>query len=207
MFPTQAFRSATQRKILRVLAEQNKKYTVEELSEMCYRSEASISRALENSERFPFLERGRVKGSKKATYRLNPKSEYSEPIRSFFRLERRRERKNGTVPVEVWNLLEDISTGLENKFDGFIELFLFGSYATGNYYAGSDIDLLLLHTGEGSVSRAREILSGFDSGEKIQLVDLKIEDADSRDLEDLVFSRSPIRDRDTAIPLAGEVEM
>jgi predicted transcriptional regulator len=86
-------KSDTQRKILRVLAEKNKKYTVEELSDMCHRSEASISRAMKNSKRYSFIQRENVTGSKAVTYRLDPESPYSQPIKDFFEVERQRERK------------------------------------------------------------------------------------------------------------------
>ncbi|MDY6788512.1 MAG: nucleotidyltransferase domain-containing protein [Candidatus Nanohaloarchaea archaeon] len=206
MFPTQILRSEAQRKILRVLAEKNKRYTVKELAEMCQRSEASISKALKNSNRYPFISREKIPGSRKLTIRLNPDSEYSEAIKKFFKIERRKERGNGTVPVHIWNLLEDITTKLANNIKGIIELFLFGSYAEGDYHAGSDIDLFLVHNGTGQKvkEKANNLLSDFEKD--TQLITAVIEEPDKDHIRDLIHDRSPVRDVDTLIPLIGEVK-
>jgi predicted nucleotidyltransferase len=197
-------RSDTQRKILRVLAEKNKKYTVNELSEMCHCSEASISRAMKNSERYEFVLRENITGSKAVTYSLKPESPYTKSIKQFFNIEIQKERK-GTVPVQIWNLLEDITSNLE-KTEGFIELFLFGSYATGDYYAGSDIDLFLLHEKDKEPD-ARKQINKLTLDKEIQIItagtDTKPEDID----KDQVYGLAPVRNVDTLIPLTGEIEL
>lgn len=197
-------KSDTQRKILRVLAEKNKKYTVKELSEMCQCSEASISRAMKNSERYELIQRENITGSKAVTYSLKPESPYTQPLKKFFEIEKQRERK-GTVPVEIWNLLEDITSKLE-KTDGFIELFLFGSYATGDYYAGSDIDLFLLHRKD-KEPEARKQINKLTHNKQIQIItagtDTKTENID----KDQIYRSAPVRNVDTLIPLTGEIEL
>lgn len=214
MFPTQAMRSATQRKILRVLAEKNKRYTVQELAEMCQRSEASISRALDEADRYPFLERDNVTGSKKLVARLDPDSDYTGPLREFFAAERRRERASGTVPVQVWNLLEDIATMAERKIDGLIEICLYGSYATGDYYAGSDIDLLFIHRPrqEDDEDIHTVIDAVLDAkvpeGQDVHPLAIEVpESADGEKLRDMVEQKSPVQDIDTIIPLLGEADI
>jgi len=153
MFPTEILESKTQRKILRVLAEKNKQYTLEEIAEMCHRSKSAVSRALKGSEKYPFIKKKHISGSKELLVSLNPESKYSEALRIFFNEEKNRERQNGTIPVDIWNLLEDITDNLSRKIDGFVDLFLFGSYATGEYHSKSDIDLILLHRSEKDVSK------------------------------------------------------
>lgn len=209
MFPTTLFATTTQRKILRVLAEKNKRYTIGELAEMCHRSEASVSRALTHADRYPFVQKNRVPGSKRLTFRLDPDSRYTAAIREFFDVEHDRERQNGTVPVDIWNLLEDVTHRLEGALDGFVELFLFGSYATGEYYAGSDIDLLLVFTGQGDAEDVidREVQKIGD--DRIHLVPVQlasnIDVTEDETLLEAVRERSPVGGVDLLIPLSGEV--
>lgn len=209
MFPTAMFATTTQRKILRVLAEKNKRYTIGELATMCHRSEASVSRALAHADRYPFVEKDRIPGSKRLTFRLDPDSRYTAAIREFFDVEHDRERQNGTVPVDIWNLLEDVTDRFEGAVDGFVELFLFGSYATGEYYAGSDLDLLLVYTGEGDMGDVidREVQAIGD--DRIQLIPLQLPSStdgmEDEDVLDAIRERSPVGGVDIVIPLSGEV--
>lgn len=208
MFPTGMFATATQRKILRVLAEKNKRYTISELGELCHRSEASISRALQHADRYPFLEMGRVQGSKRLTFRLDPESRYSSAIRELFEVERERERQNGTVPVDVWNLLEDVTNSIENEVDGFLELFLYGSYATGDYYAGSDIDLLLAYAGSEDVKKTVDQVVQSTGDERLQVIPVTIpagKELADRELVESVVERSPADSLDVLISLSGAV--
>ncbi len=211
MFPTEILETSAQRKILRVLAEKNKQYTIDELSEMCHRSRATVSRALKKADRYSFIEKNHVPESKKLVFKLNPESRYTESIKLFFETEKNLERQNGTVPVDVWNLLEDITNILSRKMDCFIELFLFGSYATGEYHAKSDIDLLLLHTTKpDALERADSLLREMGDGQ-IQLATVEIKKdelkrKDDRELLDAVKSKSPVRDVDILIPLSGRVK-
>lgn len=210
MFPTEAFATTTRRKILRILAERNRRYTIEELAEMCQRSEASISRALQRADRYPFIDKDRVSGSKQLTFRLDPESLYAAAIRDFFDVERDRERQNGTIPVEVWNLLEDVTDRFQDKVDGFVELFLFGSYATGEYYAGSDIDLLLAHTTTEDVGETIDQVVQKIGDDRlhvipVQLMEKQVSTLDGTELVDAVQEGSPASGGDVLIPLSGEV--
>lgn len=210
MFPTGMLRTDAQRKILRVLAEKNKQYTIDELSDMCHRTRATVSRALKEADRYPFIERGKVPESKKLVFRLNPDSRYTEAIRTFFEVERNRERHNGTVPVDVWNLLEDVKMLMSQELDEFAELFLFGSYATGEYHAKSDIDLLLVHTPGPEVSEKVNSLVQEVGDERIQVVTMEIEEDELRrkvnkELLNTIKSRGPVRNVDLLISLSGEV--
>lgn len=209
MFPTQALRSTTQRKILRVLAEKNKRYTVAELAEMCQRSEASISRALEHADRYPFLERDNITGSKKLTVRLDPESPYTASIKEFFATERNRERANGTVPVQIWNLLEDITVASEQKLDDLVDIWLYGSYATGDYYAGSDIDLMFLirSDDEEPDTTIHEILDEtVPEQHDVHSVLIDVPDTtDHETIREQIKQQSSIDDIDTVISLLGEV--
>lgn len=208
MFPTRAFTTGTQRKILRVLAAKNKRYTITELAEMCHRSEASISRALKHADRYPFIEQGRVQGSKQLTFRLDPASPYTAAIREFFEVEHDRERQNGTIPVDVWNLLEDVTIRFDDELDGFVELFLYGSYATGDYYAGSDIDLLLAHAEADDIKDAVSRVVQTIGDDRLQVIPVLVEtdgDLEDGDILETVMKRSPARGRDVLIPLSGEV--
>jgi len=212
VFPTQAMRSATQRKILRVLAEKNKRYTVEELADMCQRSEGSISRALENADRYSFLQRDTIAGSKKLTARLDPDSPYTEPIREFFALERRQERANGTVPVQIWNLLEDIIVMAEREVDGLVDICLFGSYATGDYYAGSDIDLLVIHVAEKEETvydTVQEVLeSKVPEDQDVHPVLVAVPpETEEDELRQVIERRGPVEEMDVLMPLLGEVDL
>lgn len=208
MFPTGMFATATQRKILRVLSEKNRRYTIAELAELCHRSKATISRSLRHADRFPFIERGRVRGSKQLTFRLDPESRYTAGIRTIFEEELARERQNGTVPVAVWNLLEDVTDRFEDDVEGFVELFLFGSYATGEYYAGSDIDLLLVSTGTGDVTAVIDRVEQSVDDERLQVIPVQVPAGTTladEELLELVVDRSPAGGRDVLIPLTGEV--
>lgn len=208
MFPTGAFTTGTQRKILRVLAAKNRRYTITDLAEMCHRSEASISRALKHADRYPFIEQGRVQGSKQLTFRLDPASPYTAAIREFFEVEQDRERQNGTIPVDVWNLLEDVTGRFDDELDGFVELFLYGSYATGDYYAGSDIDLLLAHTEANDIKDAVSQVVRTIGDDRLQVIPVLVaSDGDREDAEILetVLERSPAGGGDVLIPLSGEV--
>lgn len=207
MFPTGMLTSATQRRILRTLAEKNKRYTIAELAELCHRSEPAVSRALAHAHRYSFLEKDHIRGSKRLTFRLDPASPYTAAIREFFAVERDRERQNGTVPVEVWNLLEEATTRLEDAVSGFVELFLYGSYATGEYYAGSDIDLLLAHSEDPAVAETIDAVTTKLDDDRLQVIPVEIgRDVPSdEEVRDRLRARSPIRDGDILIPLTGEV--
>lgn len=209
MFPTAMLASATQRKALRVLAERNKRYTIDELAELCQRSPASVSRALKHADRYPFVERDTVPGSKQLTYRLDPDSGYTAALRDFFDLERDRERQNGTVPVDVWNLLEDVTGQIAGTVDGFVELFLFGSYARGDYYAGSDIDLLLVHTGTDEVRDHVDDAVRKARDDHIQVITVGVDEAhvegEEVQLLETIRERSPVGGLEVLIPLSGEV--
>lgn len=76
------FATAPQRKILRVPSEKIRRHTIAELAELCHRSEATISRSLRHADRFSWIERGRVRGSKQLTVRLHLESRYTAGIRS-----------------------------------------------------------------------------------------------------------------------------
>ena len=208
MFPTGLFETTTQRKILRILAEKNRKYTIEELAELCHRSEASISRALQDAARYPYIEKSRVPQSKQLTFRLNPDSQYTAAIRDFFKTEYERERQNGTIPVDIWNLLEDTTDTFENRVDEIVELFLFGSYATGNYYAGSDIDLLVVHhPTETDIKNSITQITQKVGDERLQVIIVELPNQEMTDEEILetVQNRSPVSGIDVIIPLTGEV--
>jgi len=208
MFPTGLFETTTQRKILRILAEKNRKYTIEELAELCHRSEASISRALQDAARYPYIEKSRVPQSKQLTFRLNPNSQYTAAIRDFFKTEYERERQNGTIPVDIWNLLEDTTDTFENQVNEIVELFLFGSYATGNYYAGSDIDLLVVHhPTETDIKDSITQMTQKVGDERLQVIIVELPNQEMTDEEILetVQNRSPVSGIDVIIPLTGEV--
>lgn len=210
MFPTEFFRTETQRKVLRVLAEKNKQYTLDEIAEMCHRSKSSVSRALKECEKYLFIKKKNLPGSKQLVFGLDPESRYTEAIRLFFEEERNRERQNGMIPVDIWNLLEDLTHLFSRKIDGFVELFLFGSYATGEYHAKSDIDLILLHTSEEDISKKIDSVTK-NRDKKIQVVDIrtreaKLERLKDREIIDLVKERGPLRKVDTLIPLSGRMK-
>lgn len=211
MFPAEILETRTQRQILRVLAEKNKRYTIPELAEMCHCTESTVSRSLRHADRFPFVARGRLPGSKRLVFGLDFESEYAAAIRTFFEVERRRERRGGTVPVDVWNLLETVTDRLTSGVDDVVEVFLFGSYATGEYYAGSDIDLLVVHTGnEQTVSRQIDAkLHKRERDENLHVVNMKIPPRLASDgneaVLDAVRTGGPVSPVDTLIPLIGEV--
>ena len=208
MFPTGMFDTPTKRKVLRVLSEKNRMYTSSELAEVCHRSESSISRALENVDRYDFIKRDNVSGSRTQTYGLDSGSRYSSAIREFFEIERSRERKD-TVPLEVWNFLEDLVASVERKSGSIVEIFLFGSYATGNYYAGSDVDLLVLGE-ENDIELVREKAGEHRFDREFQVVGKTVEEAGSLSDEEViekVRESSPVGQKDTIIPLLGEIKL
>lgn len=214
MFPTGLFETATQRRILRVLAEKNRKYTLQELAEMCHRTKATVSRAMQHVERYPFVRQEVVEGSNQKLYTLDSESEYSTAIREFFRIEKRRERRDGTVPVDVWNLLEEITNALDSKIDSFLELILFGSYARGDYHAGSDIDLLLVYTDpEEDVKVITDyVIESLDANKEIQVLTAviekpNIEQVSVSGLAGHVRERAPVAETEPLIPLSGSVEL
>lgn len=211
MMPAEVFDTPTHRKVLRVLAEKNRRYATDELAEMCHRSKSSISRTLSGSARYPFFDVSRAEGSKEKLYGLDSDSEYTAAIRGFFSVERERERRNGTIPVDVWNLLEDVSVALAGGLDEFLELFLFGSYATGEYYAGSDLDLVLVVDGETTPARVRadDIIDKLDPAIEIQLLVVAYEREDgngpaSKAIRETARNRSSIPTGEPLIALWEE---
>jgi predicted nucleotidyltransferase len=208
MFPTEAFETRTKRQVLRVLAETNRSYTIDDLAEACHRSRSTISRAVSDGDRYPFIERSTAAGSKQHLYALDTDSEYAEPIRRLFEIERRRERRGGTVPVHVWNLLEILTDRIEASTESFVELFLFGSYATGEYYAGSDIDLLLVTTGseQSERTRAHNVIDAVDPSKEVQLLVQSVsESVETEEVPTVVESQVQAFQRQSAIPLSGRV--
>ena len=214
MFPTGLFETATQRRVLRVLAEKNRKYTLQELADACHRTKPTVSRALQRVERYPFVREEVGQDTRQKLYTLDSESEYSTAIREFFRIERRRERRDGTVPVDVWNLLEDITNRLDGKIDSFLELVLFGSYARGDYYAGSDIDLLLVYTDEEEDAKviADHVIESLDTDKEIQLLTALVEapviqKLSASGLAGRVRDMAPVSETEPLIPLSGSVEL
>lgn len=208
MMPAEVFDTPTHRKVLRVLAEKNRQYTIDELAEMCHRSKSTISRALSGAMQYPFLSVDRVEGSKEKLYRLDSESKYAGVIRQFFRIESERERRNGTIPVDVWNLLEDITVAFAKGLDEFLELFLFGSYATGEYYAGSDLDLVLVVDSDrtSALGRAEDILDRLSPDFEIQLLVVAYELEDNQvptanGIREAARNRSPVSKGEPMIAL------
>lgn len=212
MFPAETLETRTQRQILRVFAEKNKRYTIPELAEMCHCAESTISRSLRHADRIPFVARDRVPGSKQLAFGLDFESEYAAAIQTFFEVERRRERRGGTVPVDVWNLLETVTDRLTSGVDDVVEVFLFGSYATGEYYAGSDVDLLVVHAGDERTVKSQIDAKLHKSGrnENLHVVQMRIpprlaSTGDDEAVLDAVRTDGPVGRVDTLIPLTGEV--
>lgn len=213
MFPTEMLETRTQRQILRVLAEKNKRYTIPELAEMCHRSESTISRSLRHADRYPFVGKHRIPGSKQLAFELEFESEYATAIREFFRVERRRERKDGTIPVDIWNLLENVTDRLSANVGALLEVFLFGSYATGEYYAGSDVDLLVVHANdERTVKRQIEKqIHKLEGGKNVHVVPVTVSnrvasECSDEDILQAVRMTGPVGPVDTLVPLLGEVK-
>lgn len=199
---------------MRVLAEKNRKYTLQELSEACHRTKPTVSRAMQHVERYPFVKQEVIEGSKQNLYTLDSESEYSTAIREFFRIERRRERRDGTVPVDVWNLLEEITNTLDSKVDSFLELILFGSYARGDYHAGSDLDLLLVYTDpeEDVKVIADYVIESLNTNKEIQLVTAVVEKptiqrVSASGLAGRIRELAPVNEIEPLIPLSGSVEL
>lgn len=210
MMPAQAFDTPTKRKVLRVMAEEPRMLTIEGLAESCHRSESSISRALTDLTAYPFIEEERVEGSKQRVYGFDRKSRYTDPILEFFDVEKTVERRNGTVPVSIWNLLEDIATGMENTVENFVEVFLFGSYATGNYYTGSDIDLFLLVEPPKEVGKHQgtKVIEKIAPDEDVQLIvgaaTPPVEGWSTEAIDEAAKTRGPVQAGEPLLALKGE---
>lgn len=214
MFPLQVFDSSTKRKILRVLAEKNKRYTLSELAEMCNRSKATISRALKNIDRYSFLEKTKIQGSKELLIHLKPGDRYTTAIRDFFKTEKALERQDGMIPVDIWNILEECTKELSNKIKSIHEIFLFGSYATGEYHSGSDIDLLITTFKNNKQEKTiNEILQKIQdkADRKIQYFEIKlpikIKNKTDKKILDEIKRRSPADKKETLIPLIGNMNV
>lgn len=207
MFPAEFFESATQRKVLRVLAEGNRQYTIRELAAACHRSPSTVSRALSDADRYPFVDRSTVPGSKEYVYGLDPASEYTTAIREFFAVERRLERHDGTVPVGVWNLLEDVTGRLESTVDGFVEAYLFGPYATGEYYVGGDVDVLVVvdRSVDGAVAAAESVLADVQADPSVRGNVRSADPAEAGEgpLGPAITDGTPVDPTDRVIPLSG----
>lgn len=129
-----------------------------------------------------------MSGSKQLTFRLDPESRYSAAIRDFFVVEYDRERQTPTVPVDVWNLLEDVADRFQGKVDGFVELFGFGSYQTGEYYVGSDIELLLVHTAAVDVTDTIDTVTQQVGDDRSQVISVGIEGTHVEQMDDTELS-------------------
>lgn len=209
MFPTEILNNRTQRKILRVLSEKNRSYNYEELAQICHRSISTISRSLKFSNRYSIIEKKNVSTTKENIVGLNAESRYTTPIKGFFKTEREIERKNGTIPVTVWNLLEDYNHKLSKK-DDFIELILFGSHATGEYHSRSDIDLLLVTWKDAGKEKLIKITNKINnrSRKKVQLIIRKLPNKLKNKQKNRIYQEiiniGPINEKETFIPLSGE---
>lgn len=210
MMPAQAFDTPTKRKVLRVMAEEPRMLTIEGLAESCHRSESSVSRALADLTTYSFIGEERVEGSKQRVYGFDLESRYARPILDFFEVEKDLERQNGTVPVSVWNLLEDVAHEMDSKVDNFVEVFLFGSYATGNYYTGSDIDLFLLVEPPEDVGthQGQTVIDKLDSTSEVQLLVGEAkpprEGWDGEAIDRAARREAPVEASDPLIALHGE---
>jgi predicted nucleotidyltransferase len=169
---------------------------------------------LQHVERYPFVKQESTEGSKRKLYTLDSDSEYSTAIREFFRTERRRERRDGTVPVDVWNLLEEVTNTLDGKVDSFLELVLFGSYARGDYHAGSDLDLLLVYTDpeEDVKIIADHVIESLDADKEIQLLTAIVEKpavqrVSNSGLDGEIRKKAPVAETEPLIALSGSVEL
>lgn len=129
-----------------------------------------------------------MSGSKQLTFRLDPESRYSAAIRDFFVVGYDRERQTPTVPVDVWNLLEDVADRFQGKVDGFVELFGFGSYQTGEYYVGSDIELLLVHTAAVDVTDTIDTVTQQVGDDRPQVISVGIEGTHVEQMDDTELS-------------------
>lgn len=211
MFPTEFLENKTHRKILRTLSEKNRRYTYEELAKICHRSVSTISRAFKRSNRYSFIEKMSLEGGKERVVGLNPDSRYTSSIKQFFETEREIERKNGTIPLTVWNLLEDYNHQLSKK-SYFVELFLFGSHATGEYHSKSDIDLLLITWDEinkEKITKAKEKIRNR-SRKKIQLIikqlSKKLKQKSKERIYKEIQKKTPTNQKEPIIPLSGELK-
>jgi predicted nucleotidyltransferase len=169
---------------------------------------------MQHAERYPFIKQEVMEGTNQKLYTLDSESEYSTAIREFFRTEKRRERRDGTVPVDVWNLLEEITNTLDKKVDSFLELILFGSYARGDYHAGSDIDLLLIYTDteEDAKTIADDVIGSLDTDREIQVLTAVVERPEvqkvsSSELAGQIREKAPVAETEPLIPLSGSVEL
>lgn len=210
MMPAQAFDTPTKRKVLRVMAEEPRKLTIDGLADSCHRSESSISRALTDLSAYPFIEEERVEGSKQRVYGFDLSSRYTEPILDFFEVEKTVERQAGRIPVYIWNLLEDLATEMESRVENFIEVFLFGSYATGNFYTGSDIDLFLLVEPPEEVGKhqGRKAIDKLAPDEDVQLIvgaaTSPMDGWDPEAIDKAARVHSPLDAGEPLIPLLGQ---
>ena len=169
---------------------------------------------MQHADRYPFIKQEVMEGSNEKLYTLDSESEYSTAIREFFRTERRRERRDGTVPVDVWNLLEEITNTLDSKIDSFLELLLFGSYARGDYHAGSDLDLLLVYTDPEEKPKvvADYVIESLDTNIEIQLLTAivdkpTVQQMSKSGLAGRIRKKAPVAETEPLIPLSGSVEL
>ncbi|MCS7106374.1 MAG: nucleotidyltransferase domain-containing protein [Candidatus Aenigmarchaeota archaeon] len=108
---------------------------------------------------------------KEINYSLNTNSEFYEPVKKLFELEK---EKFGNLPFFYKNLISDVITSTKRIADA---CFLFGSLVTGSFTSKSDVDLFFVSSKE----------------EKVRDVCIKIEKKYETKLQVIVLNKSEIK--------------
>lgn len=140
MFIETVIGSPAKVKILRILLESKIAYSLADLKKLSGLSIGAIHKVVALLLKENVVTEKKGKG-KQRYYQINLENKYSNSFSVIFDYERTERR---SIPLQIWSLLENLCSDLKNKFNGGIDIVLYGSLARGEFRINSDIDLLII---------------------------------------------------------------
>jgi len=157
MFLEQIVGSKSKIKILRVLTDVRRAYTLELLHKESGLSKGILSTTLNEMVSVGILTK--MKGKRKERlFTFNTSSPYAQIIVQLFAIEKLQERKN-VVLLNVWTVLESSLQKIKDKIELMV---LFGSHSRGESTVESDIDLFIVPKASISISLLKDELHTID---------------------------------------------
>lgn len=149
MFLEEIFATRMHVKVLRVLAEKNTAYSLEELMLESSGSRGAVYKVIADLKRLAVGQVVKGKG-KREFYKLSSDNQLYTPITDLFNKEKLLRK---AVPLHIWNRLERFVDESSKKIKWIEKIMLFGSVARGDYTPHSDIDVLVLASSLGEKDR------------------------------------------------------
>ncbi len=140
MFIEEVFATRMHIKVLRVLAEKNTAYSLEEIMLESSGSRGAVYRVIAGIKNLGII--NIVKGAgKREFYKLDSNSHLYPSITEIFAKEKLYRK---LVPLHLWNRLERFTDEISKKNKRIEKIILFGSVARGDYTPHSDVDVIVI---------------------------------------------------------------